>query len=103
MAPSPTLKILKSRWEGGPRDSPCLLFRILKDHRAITSCVRFAWRFPSICLVWPLVWLGLAWLGLGLASVSLGVFHQPVWFGPWFGLVWPLVWLGLVWLGLGLA
>ena len=100
MAPSPPLKILKGRREGGPGDSPCL--RILKDHRAITSCERFAFVFHQSAWFGP--WFGLAWPGLALVwpqfrfafSISLlGLALGLAWFGPWFGLVW--LGLALVW------
>ena len=62
------------------------------------------------CLVWALVWLGLAWFVLVGRRAPPETSSEFAWFGPWFGLVWArfrlrrprnLLGLALVWLGSG--
>ena len=52
-------------------------------------------------LVWPLVWLGLAWFGLVslrlLGGCRAELPQHSAWLGSWFG----LVWLGLAWFRFG--
>ena len=53
------------------------------------------WDVLKFCLVWALVWPGLAWFGLVGRRAPPETSSKFAWFGPWFGLVWP----GLAWLG----
>ena len=69
-----------------------------------------AWDVLKVCLVWALVWPGLAWFGLVGRRAPPETSSEFAWFGPWFGLVWArfrlrrphnLPGLALVWVGLG--
>ena len=53
-----------------------------------------AWDVLKICLVWPLVWLGLAWFGLVGRRAPPETSSQFAWFRPWFPLVSPRFRLG---------